>query len=362
VRLMIAGSWRWPQYEEACAVTLKALGVELVKFRWDDFLGGATGRLQGKFPLLPGPALMRINQKLMQSVEETMPNVVLVWRGTHILPWTLKAIRKRTGAFLVSYNNDDPFGWAAHGKVPWHHRFYWRWFLKSIPYYDLHFVFRSVNISEMLGARAKAAYVLKPYFIPSIHRPIEIDDQERDKWDCDVVFVGHYEPDGRERYLRALVEGGLHVRLFGGGYWSPSVLGKLASHFGAIRPVYGDEYAKALCGARMCLCFLSRINRDAYTTRCFEIPACGRVLLSERTVELQDMFKEGEEALFFSNPEELLGKALWLREHQKDRQRIAQAGMRRVYADGHSVEDRMKEMIRIIDEHRQGHGTRNEET
>ena len=72
-------------------------------------------------------------------------------------------------------------------------------------------------------------------------------------------------------------------------------------YFAPIEPVFGDDYAKALCGAKVCLAFLSKLNRDSYTRRCFEIPACGNVMLAERTADLCRMFKEDEEACFFSS-------------------------------------------------------------
>jgi spore maturation protein CgeB len=172
--------------------------------------------------------------------------------------------------------------------------------------------------------------------------------EDMERFECDAVFVGHHEPDGRERYLTGLVKAGLKVRLFGDKYWTRGVLGDLADYFGQVRHAIGEEYSKALCGAKMCLNFLSRMNRDSYTTRCFEIPACGKLLLSERTEDLVQMFKEDQEAVFFSSTDELVEKALWLRDHPDELDRIALAGMRRVHRDGHSVDDRMKEFLRIV--------------
>ena len=337
-------------YEQACADALSRLGVFVFPFTWDGYFRGLRGRLQEKFPV-PGPALLLLNRDLVRVAKERSPEIILIWRGTHILPATLRKLKKEIGAILVSYMNDDPWGPRAHDRVPWHHYFYWNLYLKCVAEYDLHFVFRSVNIPEILNQGAKEAHVLMPYYVPELHHPVEITEAEKERYGCDVVFAGHYEPDGRERYLQALVEAGLHVRLFGGKYWARKVLGPLADYFGAIRPVDGEEYSKALCGAKMCLCFLSKLNRDTYTTRCFEIPACGRLLLSERTEDLQRMFIEDKEAVFFSNPEELVKKALWLRDHPKEIDRIAQAGMHRVHANGHSADDRMKEMISLLKEH-----------
>ncbi len=351
MRLLLAGTWQWPMYQEACANALSRLGVTVIPFRWRDYFGGGMlGRIQNKFPF-SGPALLRLNHNLVEAAYTQRPDGIWIWSGTHILPGTLRRLQRKTGALLVSYNNDDPFGPQAHGNASWYRRYFWHHYLDAVPQYDVHFVYRPVNIQEMLRAGAKEVHLLMPYFIPDVHSPVELGNDEKIRYECDVVFVGHYEPDGRGPYLRALVQAGLHVRLFGGGYWTANVLGDLFNYFGQIRVVFGDEYSKALCGAKMCLCFLSKLNRDTYTRRCFEIPACGRLLLSERTDDLQRLFKGDEEAVFFSSQEELVEKTLWLRDHPEEIERIAQAGMRRVLADGHSVDDRMKELLTIIKRH-----------
>ena len=126
------------------------------------------------------------------------------------------------------------------------------------------------------------------------------------------------------------------------------MLGDAYNHFAPIVPVEGDNYTKALCGAKICLAFLSKLNRDTYTRRCFEIPACGRVMLAERTEDLQKMFKEDEEACFFSSNEELLEKVQWLLANPERREAIAKAGLRRVWTDGHDVKSRAQFFINSI--------------
>ena len=129
-------------------------------------------------------------------------------------------------------------------------------------------------------------------FIGTTHQ-----QQSNVDFEAEAVFVGHYEPDDRVACLQALVDAGVRVKLFGGTTWTPQVLGPLAQYFGKVEAVLGLEYAKALCGAQMCLCFISKLNRDTYTTRCFEIPACGRLMLSERTADLPRLFQEDQEAV-----------------------------------------------------------------
>ncbi|MCZ7383423.1 MAG: glycosyltransferase [Candidatus Methanoperedens sp.] len=352
MKILIAGDWRWPIYEQAFSQALSELGHHVIPFSFSDYFAGRIGHYQSAIPF-PGPALLRINKQLLKKASVEKPEVVFVWRGTHILPGTIKQLN-RTGILTASYNNDDPFGSRTHGKVPWHHHLLWFWYLLSLNHYQHNFFYRQVNVDEALAMGALHAKVLKPYFIPWLHRPMVLPKVEASRFSCDVVFVGHYEPDDRVNHLRALVHSRLSVKLFGGRYWTPKVLGDLYSYFAPIVPTEGDNYAKALCGAKVCLAFLSKLNRDTYTRRCLEIPACGRVMLAERTDDLLGMFGEDKEACFFSSTEELVTKAKWLVENPNIADQIAQAGQRRVWADGHDVKSRVGEFLDAVNRNNSG--------
>jgi spore maturation protein CgeB len=355
MKLLLAGNWQYEWYEAACAEALRRLGVEVIPFQFAPFFRGYggwsyPGKVEWALPLLPGPALIRLNLALYRAVQVHRPDWVLIWRGTHVLPSTLRLIRQRTGARLASYNNDDPFGPRAHGKEPWHYHALWRWYLAGLREFDLVLVFRPVNVSEALSAGAKQVHVLMPYFVPWIHRPLQLSEEDWRRYECDVVFVGHYEPDGRDGYIRALIEAGLRVRVFGGEYWNRWAPSDLRRALGTVRPVYGDDYVKALRGAKVALGLLSRLNRDTYTRRHFEIPACGALLLSERTGDLERIFKDGEEAVFFSGVDELVHWAKWLVGRDSPSERIRVLGMKRVWADGHDVVSRMRQLLSWLDD------------
>lgn len=347
--MMIVGLWSMPQYEEAFANGLRKNGSEVTAFSVKSFFTrrlGRLGRIQLMIPF-PGVATIRLNRAIISQVKANKPEYVLFWRPTHIWPATLKEI-ENLGVCTISYNNDDPFGPIVHGNVPWHHHYLWYWYLKCLPLFDLNFFFREINCTEAMEYGAKHADILLPYFIPLQNRPVQLVEDERRRFETDVVFAGHYEADGRENKIQALVSAGLQVKLWGGSYWSPAVLKELYEKLSPIVPALGEDYVKALCGGKVCLCFLSKLNRDTYTTRCFEIPACGKVMLAERTDDLVRFFKEDEEACFFSSTEELVQKAQWLINNPEIRERIAQAGMRRVALDEHDVDSRAKHFIENV--------------
>jgi hypothetical protein len=345
MRVLLAGDWQWAPYESAFADALMQLGHQVTRFSFQTYFTGRLGRVQQALPM-PVTALWRLNKGLLKAVRDVHPDIVLLWRPTHILPSTVRKM-KRLGALTVSHNHDDPFGPLVNHLAPWHHRFLWIWYHSCLSKTDLTIVNRQLNVPEAKSGGAKNVSVLKPYFVPDIHQPIALSDEDRRRFECDVVFIGHYENDERDKYIEALVDAGLHVRLFGGGYWTRKVLDRYADYFGDVPAVQGIEYSKALCGAQLCLAFLSKMNRDTYTTRCFEIPACGRLLLCQRTADLEAMFIDGEEAVFFTDIEELCTKALWLLAHPQAIARIAAAGRRRVCADHHDVVSRASTLIEL---------------
>jgi spore maturation protein CgeB len=346
MKIMIVGAWAWPQYEDAFARGLRDSGVEVYALTISNFFKGFLGRIQRAIPL-PGPALLRLNCAVVAEAKEQQPDLVLFWRPTHILPKTISQLES-IGVQTASYNNDDPFGPKVHGNVPWLHHFLWHWYLKCLPLFNYNFFYRKINCSEAKLHGARHTEVLLPYFMPWQDRPVKLTAAEQQRYGTEVVFVGHHEPDDREGSIRALVTAGIRVKLWGGQYWSRAVLGDLYDRLAPIVPAEGDSYGKALCGAQVCLCFLSKLNRDTYTRRCFEIPACGKVMLAERTDDLIQLFKEDEEACFFSSPEELVRKARWLLNNPDIRESIAQAGLRRVWADGHDVGSRAKYFLSMV--------------
>lgn len=346
MKILIAGDWRWPFYEHAFSQALSELGHHVIPFSFGDYFAGLIGHYQSAIPF-PGPALLGINKQLLKKASIEQPEVVFVWRGTHILPGTIKQLN-RSGILTVSYNNDDPFGPLVHGNTSWYHRLLWMWYLKCLKETDINLVYRPINVQEAVSLGATNVYVLKPYFIPEYHHPVLLSEADKERFDCDIVFVGHYEADDRVKYLRALAKSGFQIRLHGDHYWTPKVLGDLYSYFAPIAPVQGDDYPKALCGAKVCLAFLSKMNRDTYTRRCFEIPACGKVMLAERTDDLLEMFREDVEACFFSSSGELVEKAKWLVENPDVAVKIGKAGHRKVWRNGHDVTSRVRSFLEYV--------------
>ncbi|MBE0693278.1 MAG: glycosyltransferase, partial [Aquamicrobium sp.] len=325
----------------------------MVPFPWGRFLERARAPERGRGAAAISPAwwaaklalhfglaplLARTSHALVDLARRSRPDVVFIYRGLLVPPRVLAALRQAAPrAIIVGYNNDDPF---APANPAW----LWRHFLAALPHYDLALAFRALNLAEFRAAGAPRVDLLRAWFVPWIHRPLALDPADRERFDCDVAFIGHYEADGRLDLLEAVMQAGYRLRLFGANWHRApprAWLGRLAP----IHPVFGDDYAKAVRGAKVALAFLSRRNRDSYTTRSFEIPACGGFMLSPFTPDLAALFREGREAEFFRSRDEMIAKIGCYRDDAEARTRIAQAGRARVFTDGHDVMSRAAALI-----------------
>lgn len=362
MKVLVVGDWHSQVHEEPVARALATLGHTVERFAWHSYFRpalapipglAALNRLNYKFQnkYLLGPQFQAVNHDLLTCTLQTQPDTLFVYRGTHITAATLRAIKRAfPRAILVGYNNDDPFS-------PRQPRWAWRHFVQAIPEYDLMLAYRHHNLDDFLRSGARRVELLRSWFVPEINHPVTLTPEEQKKFKCDVVFVGHNEPDGRLELLEEIVRQGFSLRIFGPykGFgengWYPAVYNSsLLRSLAPVGLVWGEDYNKALCGAKVALCFLSKRNRDTYTRRCFEVPATQTMLLSEYSNDLATLYEEGRDADFFRSKEELIKK---LRRYVQDdllRRSIAEAGCRRVWADGHDVVSRMGQLLVRIEE------------
>ena len=355
MRILVAGDWYSEVHEEGVYQAYQELGHNVFRYSWHRYFKPAapflplisgiktfSRKFQDKF--IVGPIVRAINRDFIKTVNECNPDVISLYRGTHITRKTLQAIKKNhPTTCLICHNEDDPF---TDGHPYW----LWRHFLASIPEYDLVLAHRLRNIEQYKQAGARNVKFLRSWYAPKRTHPVPLSKDDKQRFECDVVFAGHHEQDGRLECLEEIVRNGFKLRLFGPGkYWDP-VIRESSSlrHLAPVQMVWGENYNKALCGAKIALCFLSKLNRDTYTRRCFEIPATGTVLLSEYSDELSTLFRAGVEADFFTSKEELITKIHRYVENDAFRQSVARAGYTRVTTGGHDVVSRMKQVLEWV--------------
>jgi glycosyltransferase involved in cell wall biosynthesis len=275
---------------------------------------------------------------LLAEAGRVKPDIVLVLKGLALGAEDVDTLRAR-GAWVVNVNHDDFFSANRNNRSSLQ--------LRAVPRYEYVFTTREVNVAEIAPLNSRVEFFPFAYY-PRVHRVVPIPPAEREKWDLDVVFVGTWE---RERcaLLEELVRRVPARYAIWGAQWGRVGARSPLRPFIRHAEVVLDDMAKALGGAKVSLAFLRKENRDDYTQRTFEIPACGGLLLGERTARQQSYYREGVEAEFFdpSGPDELVDKVKRLLADPRRREAVRVAGREALLRQRHTYRDRLDRLFEL---------------
>jgi spore maturation protein CgeB len=306
--------------------------------------------------LLPGSIIAEINASVLAAAREFRPELVWAEKQEYLRVETLEALRA-LGARLVHFTPDPYF------TLSWKRT---RLMDAAMSAFDVLVYCKSYEHADYAALGKPLVYMPLGY-CDEVHRPLPSDDP---RWTCAVGFLGGWEPR-REMLLHGLAKDGVDLKIWGGywdflqdGRWTPRrqlILGQLAGgdRFKVHRDdllakvwqgeeVYADDYARALSGSSIGLGLLRKVCPDQHTTRTFEIPACGSMLLADRTEEHMAFFEEGREAEFFDGIEELKEKTAFYAKADAARRAIAQAGRARCISSRYAYIHRLSDALAAI--------------
>ena len=305
-----------------------------------------------RFPLLlkriqwkvrAGPAISQYNRELMYVAKDTRPDVLWVDKGIFVWASTLRDMKVQTDAFLVHHCTDDVFHNKNNSS---------RHYFRSIDIYDIHFTTNRPNVEELFRAGAKRVMSIVRGYDPRIFHPVPVSREDKQYFGGDVGFIGHWEPDREETFIKLLnMNKDINLKIWGDGWKklkNPTLLRDCVQYRGA----WLTEFAKVVNSTKINLNILSKWNRDVVTGKSVEIPACGGFMLAERTNEHLELFEEGKEAEFFEDFDELVKKIHYYLDHEEERKAIADRGRQRCLNSGYSNQDRMKKIMEIIKQSR----------
>jgi spore maturation protein CgeB len=300
-----------------------------------------------------GPVVDEVNRSVLEAARAFRPDLLWAEKQEFLRAETLAEMRN-LGARLVHFT-PDPYFTLAWKRT--------RLMDDSIRAFDVLVYSKSYERCDYEALARPLIYVPLGY-CDEVHRPLASDDQ---RWSCSVASLGGWEPH-RQLLLHAIAASGVDVKIWGfhweflcDGRWTPRRHVILRQEAGPARfsfqydeviarayqggEVYGDDYARALTGARIGIGFLRRVCPEQHTSRSFEIPACGSMLLAERTNEHQQFFIEGKEAEFFASEEELLHKIRFYRANEASRRRIAESGYKRCVDGQYAYVHRLRAVL-----------------
>ncbi len=282
--------------------------------------------------------------RLISSFE---PHCLFVFKGSWVHPDIIAFCREQN---IKTLNYYPDVSFLSHGP----------YLPRTLPLYDHIFTTKSYGVEDMrIQLGVSRISFLPPGYDPELHQPLDLSEEERKVYGCDVAFIGMWSPK-KEQLLASLKDAipSLSLRIWG-HRWKKARSSRLAESIIG-RGVIGDEYTKAIRGASICLGLLSENGKgsssgDLITARTFQIPACRTFMLHERNAEVLDFFKEGVEAAFFDSPGELAEKIRYYLINAEERSAIAGNGYTRCVQDEYSIDGRAKMMLNWLDNSVNGH-------
>lgn len=289
--------------------------------------------------LIFGPVTLFINIRFIISSIKNNYDIIFFHRATHINHIAVLIVKRLTSSVFISYNNDDPFSKKAKKNL-------WKNYIKSIKYIDHCFVYREKNIAEHLRLGCSNSSLLRSYYIPEFNFYVPKNKVPL-KFRSDVIFAGHFEEDNRDSLLLYLLKKGINLKIYGSN-WQKSIHYKEFLKFmPSIDELSLYDYNLALNGSKIALIFLSKLNNDTYTRRCFEIPLAKSMIISEKSLDIKKNLFSEDSCIFFNSKNDLLKKINYYLDDNETRKVLVTNAFNKV-KNRDSISNRVKSINNII--------------
>lgn len=223
--------------------------------------------------------------------------------------------------------------------------------------YD-HLLYHSPAYSRDLGMAEKLRYcgAKRSDFLPlgsfdALCDPLKTEETIlAHSRDIDVIFIGALHPNKMPLIAEIKKALGKRLRLHGLAGFKKNAYFNL--RFGApgwIRPISFEDYVALYQRARIGINIHNRGDYTVGSYRLFDLPANGVMQISDGGAYLGDFFEVGKEIESYVDAAELIEKVRYFLAHDEERQRIAQAGFRRVRLD-YRIGNLLRRAAKLIEE------------
>ncbi|CAI2718396.1 CgeB family protein [Nitrospina watsonii] len=213
--------------------------------------------------------------------------------------------------------------------------------------YDYFFTIQQGEFFRKLGEQGLSNFYYLPQAAhPPIHKPLELSDEDKKKFQADLSFMGEGYYNRHRAFARLLDQ---NFKIWGTGWVQNSGYWPHIQNNG--ERVDSDDCVKIYNAGKVNLNLHSSTyhdginpNGDFVNPRTFEIAACGGFQLVDSRSEMGDCFRIGEEMVTFTTLDEMRDKALYYMEHEEERQEVVRKARERVLKE-HTMRHRMQEML-----------------
>jgi spore maturation protein CgeB len=333
MKVLFSG-YRYPHFISITEYIEKALNMtdcQVVFFDNRNFF--IPGRIRDKITYLNDLDLWRINEKLFLKVKSFKPLLFLETGGHRIFPKTIKRIKKY-GITTILWTIDPPLIFEP--------------IMESAPYYDYVFTGGSEAYDILKKLGLKNLYWLPFACDPDYHHPVTVSDGDKNKYACDVCFVGSWYPV-REALLEAISD--FNLGIWGSGWDNVSKNSPLKKCIKGLH-TKPEEWVKIYSASKIILAphyqdFSGKIPCAQASPRIYEALACGGFLMTNHQEDVLRLFLPSKELVIYENKEDLIRLVSYYLKRPEKRAMIASRGREKVL-NNHTYVHRIKEMLRVI--------------
>ncbi len=273
----------------------------------------------------------KANKDLTEAVKTFEPDLFIAFSGAQILPGSFAYIRSLLATRLYWY-------WAD--PLPNLSRYVYL----SVPLTDGIFTYSESSVKAFRAMGMKNAWWLPFAADADAHF---IKAAARHSYAYDVSFIGSWRPE-REHALRVIYENfpGLRFRV-AGPYWHRCTFAPIR-RIASTKPVYGKEFSEIVQQSYLSLNVNDKSNYPAVNMRFFEILTAGGLELCSAGPEMEQVFRNREHLLYFSNDSQLIETVRFALENTDSMEAVKIAGQALLRKD-HLYLNRVKKMVSVLD-------------
>lgn len=283
--------------------------------------------------------LEKDNKRYLNYIREANPDILFVIKGETVFSETLKTIKEKMRIPCIAYIWDCPFYSYMGESADIYRR---NNFANGMHLYDHIFVYDPYYVEEIKKRGISNVSYLPLATDPSQYKRTDITPDRSDGLDFDVCFVGSPYPN-RIKILDSLSEFNLGV--FGDGWKRYYKSKKLPSYYKG--KAVGEDVLRLYARSKIVLNIHDPEATYGTNTRTFDILACRAFELVDFKPELEELFKVGEEIVYYKDIEDLKTLIKFYLDNPEKRFEIAKKGQAKVL-NSHTWHNRIKEVINVL--------------
>tara|TARA_A100001037_G_scaffold302114_1_gene333047 strand:+ start:299 stop:1321 length:1023 start_codon:yes stop_codon:yes gene_type:complete len=255
---------------------------------------------------------------------------VMIFKGIYLDVKTLKKMKNLKKSIWINYYPDDPFNIIDPSISN-------KNFLNVIPEFDV-FCIWSKKIKKKIEKKYKRNLCL--YLPFAFDNLTNFKLKKNNKYKNTITFIGTYDIL-REKVLNSIK----YDKVIYGGNWKRfNIFNK--NNFDARGHIKGKNLVEAIRSSKISLNILRKQNLTSHNMKTFEIPGYNGLMLTQRSKEQNEFFKENISCFMYSNNFELNNKIKFILNNPKTADKVRKSGF--VIAKKHTYLNRAKYLIKRI--------------